>query len=99
MFFSLAPTATEAEVYKWFSGFCPVSGSPVSGSYWRTWTDLKVKKATNVNEETTATVNVCCWPCICDIQQFVRVDTLKINTKNGLKEFPVLVIGIHFSMK
>ena len=91
--FSVWGNATEAEIYKLFSGFCPISGSPVNPSPSNRWKNLQIKKATNTNEVVTGKVNFCCAPCSCDLEEFVRYDTMKILTKNGMKEFPVLVIG------
>jgi len=94
---------TEDEIYKLFSGFCPVSGSIVTPTpSWNLWTGLNVKKAASLASDPywaeqipkNGSVYTCCWPCICDIQEFVKVDTLKINTRDkGEILFPVLVIG------
>merc|ERR1712079_380653 len=37
--------------------------------------------------------HVCCWPCVCDLQEFVKADTLEVDTKYGRTTFDVLVIG------
>lgn len=93
---------TEDEIYKLFSSFCPVSGSIVTPTpSWNLWSGLNVKESSRpwwnpyqIELPTAGSVYTCCWPCICDIQEFVKVDTLKINTKDkGEKLFPVLVIG------
>jgi len=95
-------THTEDEIYKLFSSFCPVSGSIVTPTpSWNLWTGLKVKESARpswrpyqIELPATGSVYTCCWPCICDIQEFVKVDTLKINTRDkGEILFPVLVIG------
>ena len=96
---------TEDEIYKLFSSFCPVSGSIVTPTpSWNLWTGLNVKKAASLASDPywaeqipkNGSVYTCCWPCICDIQEFVKVDTLWIKTKdNGWKLFPVLVIGMY----
>jgi len=86
-------THTKEEIYKLFAGFCPISGSIVRPSRWSKWNDLKIKKATNTNAEELGSVHVCCWPCICDIQQFVKTDYMWINTKTGWEYFKMFVIG------
>ena len=35
----------------------------------------------------------CCWPCVCDTQDFIRVDTKTIKTADGPREYNVAVIG------
>ena len=41
----------------------------------------------------TGSVHVCCWPCVCDLQEFVRADTLQVDTRDGKASIDVLVIG------
>ena len=38
-------------------------------------------------------MSVCCWPCVCDLQEFVKADTLEVDTRDGRTTFDVLVIG------
>ena len=35
----------------------------------------------------------CCWPCVCDTQDLIRVDTKTIETQAGPKMYHWLVIG------
>ena len=36
----------------------------------------------------------CCWPCVCDTQDFIRVDTLNITAADGVpRRVHVAVIG------
>ena len=35
----------------------------------------------------------CCWPCVCDATDLVRVDTLTVPTKGGDVQMKFLVIG------
>lgn len=35
----------------------------------------------------------CCWPCVCDTQDFIRVDTKTIVTAAGPRQYHFLVIG------
>ena len=32
----------------------------------------------------TGYLHYCCWPCVCDTQDFVRLDTRSIRTKDGI---------------
>ena len=38
-------------------------------------------------------MSVCCWPCVCDLQEFVKADTLEVETREGRSTLDVLVIG------
>ena len=87
-----ASNMTESEIYQLFEGFCPVSGSPISPSPENLWQGVKVKKA-NTQEEVSVSVHFCCWPCVCDLQDSVKTDTLTINTADGTKVFNSFVIG------
>ena len=52
-----------------------------------------MKKASNPSEIESASIHVCCWPCVCDLQEFVKTDTVDIDTKDGRFSFQVLVVG------
>jgi len=85
---------TEAEIYNLMGGFCPVSGSPISASRRALYSEIQIKRASNPSEKISAGVRVCCWPCVCDMETFVHVDTLTIQTKGSVtSKFNVLVIG------
>ena len=88
-----ASNLTELEIYNLFSGFCPVSGSPIVPSPRSVWKNVTVKNATDPSHSIDGTINFCCWPCVCDLQASVGVDTLRIDTKDGKNTFNVLVIG------
>lgn len=85
--------ATTDEIYELFSAFCPVSGARVNPSPYHLWKNLKIKNATNAKETVTRRVSFCCDPCPCDTEDFVRVDTKQIKTKDNMTSFEVLVIG------
>ena len=38
-------------------------------------------------------MHYCCWPCVCDVQDFVKVDTYTVDTKNGPEVMHFAVIG------
>merc|ERR1711920_805751 len=36
----------------------------------------------------------CCWPCVCDTQDFIRIDTKTIKTQDGVeRQYHFAVIG------
>jgi len=84
-------THTKEQIYKLFGAFCPISGSIVTPSKYSKWNNLQLRDLSGNVEK--GSVHVCCWPCICDLQQFVHTDELKISTKNGMHSFTALVIG------
>ena len=74
-----------------FSGFCAVSGSPVYPSDYKRYR-LRLKHAvTGVDE--VGFMYYCCWPCVCDTWDFIKVDTLTITTADGPKVYRFAVIG------
>merc|ERR1711997_502440 len=68
-------TLSASEIRELFGGFCPVSGSPVRPSNRNLWTNVQFKKASNLSQTEFGNVRVCCWPCVCDLQKFVKSDT------------------------
>merc|ERR1712032_502392 len=73
-----------------FTGFCAVSGSPVSPS---SYSRYKMVLDRVDGTEVTGFTYYCCWPCVCDTQDFIRVDTLTVPTAEGPKQYQFLVIG------
>lgn len=73
-----------------FTGFCAVSGSPVSPS---PHSRYKMVLDRVDGTEVTGYTYYCCWPCVCDTQDFIRVDTLTVPTAQGPKQYQFLVIG------
>ena len=74
-----------------FSGFCAVSGSPVYPSDYKRYR-LRLKHAvTGVDE--VGFMYYCCWPCVCDTWDFIKVDTLTVKTADGPKVYRFAVIG------
>jgi len=85
---------TRGEILNAFSGFCPVSGSPVRPTSSKVWQQVPIKRAGNSNEEVEADVYVCCWPCVCDMMEVVRTDQVDMPTLGGTNQtFNALVIG------
>ena len=87
-----AAVTPAAQIELLFSGFCAVSGSPVYPSDYKRYR-LRLKHAvTGVDE--VGFMFYCCWPCVCDTWDFIKVDTLTVNTAdNGPKVYRFAVIG------
>jgi len=75
-----------------FSGFCAVSGSPVSPQD-RTRYRLNLDKV-NGGGKQSGFMYYCCWPCVCDTQDFIKVDTKSVTLKDGsTHKFHFTVLG------
>ena len=86
-----ASVTPAAQLELLFSGFCAVSGSPVYPSDYKRYR-LRLKHAvTGVDE--VGFMYYCCWPCVCDTWDFIKVDTLTITTADGPKLYRFAVIG------
>ena len=86
-----AAVTPAAQLELLFSGFCAVSGSPVYPSDYKRYR-LRLKHAvTGVDE--VGFMYYCCWPCVCDTWDFIKVDTLTVNTADGPKKYRFAVIG------
>lgn len=73
-----------------FTGFCAVSGSPVNpGRYSRYRLTLPAAFGGKVR----GYLYYCCWPCVCDTHDFIRVDTKTVRTTDGEHRLHVAVIG------
>lgn len=73
-----------------FRGFCPISGSPLPDDP-HTQYSVTLKKVGG--GEIAGISHHCCWPCICDMQESVWVDTMIVNTSKGPQRWNALVIG------
>ena len=86
-----AAVTPAAQIELLFSGFCAVSGSPVYPSDYKRYR-LRLKHAvTGVDE--VGFMYYCCWPCVCDTWDFIKVDTLTVNTADSPKAYRFAVIG------
>jgi len=73
------------------SGYCAVSGSPVHPSD-RTRYQLTLPALGGGTR--TGIVYYCCWPCVCDTQDFIKVDTKTVVLADGQEhEYWWMVIG------
>ena len=85
---------TEQRLDLFFSGFCAVSGSPVRPSdYNRYRLTLPQVGGAGSNAFATGYMHYCCWPCVCDTQDWIRVDTRSVATLDGNKSYHFAVIG------
>lgn len=87
---------TESQLIMFFSAFCAVSGSPVRPSdynRYRLTLPMVPKLHQTEAEFRTGYMHYCCWPCVCDTQDFIRIDTKTIELIDGPKEFTFAVIG------
>jgi hypothetical protein len=73
-----------------FTGFCSVSGSIVRPSDYARY---RLRLPTVTGGIATGFMYYCCWPCVCDTQDFIRVDTLTLVTLEGRQTLHVAVIG------
>jgi len=73
-----------------FSGFCAVSGSPVRPNDYNRYL---LRLDTVTGKKRTGTMHYCCWPCVCDTQDFIRVDTKTVATADGPKKYHFAVLG------
>jgi len=74
-----------------FSGFCAVSGSPVRPSDYNRY-KLTLDKVDG-SGKAAGFMHYCCWPCVCDTQDFIRVDTRNVTTADGERSYRFAVIG------
>lgn len=73
------------------SGFCAVSGSPVSPQD-RTRYRLNLDKVSGGKHR--GYMYYCCWPCVCDTQDFIKVDTKNVTTSDGVsRQYHFAVLG------
>lgn len=73
------------------SGYCAVSGSPVQPQD-RTRYRLTLDKVGGGKR--TGYMYYCCWPCVCDTQDFIKIDTKNITTHDGeTRQYHFAVLG------
>jgi len=73
------------------SGYCAVSGSPVSPQD-RTRYRLNLDLVSGGKRR--GYMYYCCWPCVCDTQDFIKVDTKNVTLKGGeVRQFHFAVLG------
>merc|ERR1712153_40919 len=85
-----AATMTPERFVKLSGGYCAVSGSPVTpqeGTRYR----MRLQNVTGGTE--IGFTYYCCWPCVCDTQDFIKIDTKTITTSAGPRQYRFMVIG------
>ena len=89
---------TAAQFVDLFTGFCPVSGSPTSGTDVQrhrypgaesSWGQLNFLQGTGSG----GALYHCCEPCICDAVDFIAVDTKQVGVGGQTAEYSFVVIG------
>lgn len=90
--FERAHQMTETKLLRMFSGFCAVSGSPVQPRDQSRYF-LRLPSVVDDRALVSGFMYFCCWPCVCDTQDFIRADTLTVETLDGAREYNVAVIG------
>jgi hypothetical protein len=73
------------------SGFCAVSGSPVTPMS-QTRYKMKLQRVDGAGDQ-IGYMYYCCWPCVCDTEDFIRADTKTVETQEGKHQYNVAVIG------
>ena len=74
-----------------FSGFCVVSGSPTRpGDYTR----YRLRLPLVGGGTRLGYMYYCCWPCVCDTQDFIRADTRNVTLAGGeVRQYHWAVVG------
>jgi len=85
-----APTMRSRRFVELSGGYCAVSGSPVTPMD-QTRYRMTLQNVTGGLE--TGFVYYCCWPCVCDTQDFIKIDTKTVVTAEGPKQYRFMVIG------
>jgi len=65
-----------------FTGFCAVSGSPITPSDFNRY-GLTLDNVAGTSSKIFGFMHYCCWPCVCDTQDFIKIDTKNITLSNG----------------
>jgi len=71
-------------------GYCAVSGSPVTP---QSRTRYRMTLDSVTGGHVTGLVYYCCWPCVCDTQDFIKIDTKTVVTAEGSSVHNFMVIG------
>jgi len=67
-----------------FSAFCSVSGSQVRPSDYNRYRLTLPLVGSNATVRMSGFMHYCCWPCVCDTQDFIRVDTRNVTSSDGV---------------
>jgi hypothetical protein len=83
---------TQARLEYMFTGYCAVSGSPVNPHDYNRYR-LTLPLVSGGGKRRTGYMHYCCWPCVCDTQDFIRVDTKTVSTSDGERQYHFAVLG------
>ena len=83
---------SSADLERLFSGFCPVSGSPVNPSEYNTY-HYKLRSLVPGAEHASGFMHHCCAPCVCDTHDMIRADTKTVSLASGSATLTFAVIG------
>jgi len=86
-----APFMSTKRLERLAGGYCAVSGSPVTPMS-QTRYKMSLDRVDGSGKQ-VGYMYYCCWPCVCDTEDFIRVDTKTIRTRDGSKQYFVAVIG------
>ena len=89
--FDRASHMTASTLEMMFSGFCAVSGSPTRPS---DYTRYRLTLPVVGGGTASGYMYYCCWPCVCDTQDFIRVDTKNVTLAGGeSRQYHWAVVG------
>lgn len=83
---------TRERLERLFAGYCAVSGSPVRPHDFNRYR-LDLHLAADKSRIRRGYMHYCCWPCVCDTQDFIRVDTKTVETSEGRTQYHFAVLG------
>merc|ERR1712178_37835 len=87
-----APQMTHTRFETLSAGYCAVSGSPVT-AHDHTRYLLRLESVEGNGKMVSGFMYYCCWPCVCDTQDFLKVDTTNITLAGEERQYHVVVIG------
>jgi hypothetical protein len=74
-----------------FQGFCAVSGSPVHPNEYKRY--RLTLEMVDGSDPVSGFMYYCCWPCVCDTHDFIKIDTKTIETSEGPVVMHFTVLG------
>ena len=86
-----APFLSSKTLLHLASGYCAISGSPVHPSP-STRYRMSLERVDG-SGRVAGSMFYCCWPCVCDTNDFIRVDSKTVATAHGHRTLNVTVIG------
>ena len=89
---SKSAQSTVEELTVAFSGFCPVSGSPVNPSEYNAY-HYTLKSLVPGTATLSGLMHHCCAPCVCDTHDMIWSDTASVRLADGSAPLNVAVIG------